>query len=526
MIDITKYIKEYFPEREIEEQSPYLNEWEGWYKGYVGKFHDYTIYNGKQDVKKRKKSLNIAKKSCEDWANLLLNDKCTISVKDQDELDNVLKYNNFWVEANNMVEKSFALSMGAFVESLENVKVTEDGELLKTNDSQVRIDYVTAKKIYPITFNKGKLVECAFVSTGTNVVNISIHTLNEKQEYDVINVVLVLGNNNSVSDKKEYVFHTKSKKPLYQIIKPNVANNIDIDSPLGVSVFANAIDTLMAIDNAYDSFDTEIECGRRRIFADEDLLEFDQNGNVVKGFDPKDTTFYVLSARRTDGTTQKQLLEEMASPLRTNDISLALQEQLNVFSASVGFGKNYYTFGASGGGRPIQTATGIIAQNSDMFRTIKKHEILLEQVIVDMVEMIAYLTNEFTTRRMEIGDGVVVNFDDSIIEDTESQKTSDRTDVTNGVMSKVEYRMKWYGEDEERARENLDKFSLDDVDVRINALLTALQSGAITPLEFAKLVYKGKDDTFINGMADYIEQSLAQANAPLNANDLGIDINE
>ena len=526
MIDIKKYIKEYFPDQEIEEQSPYLNTWEGWYKGYVGAFHDYTIYNGKQDVKKRKKSLNIAKKSCEDWANLLFNDKTTISIKDQEELDNVLKYNNFWVEANNMVEKSFALSMGSFVESLEDLKVTEDGELLKTNDSKVRVDYVTAKKIYPITFNKGKLVECAFVSTGTNVVNISIHKLNDRQEYDVINVVLTIGNNGSVLDRKEYVFHTKSKKPLYQLIKPNVANNIDIDSPLGVSVFANAIDTLMAIDNAYDSFDTEIECGRRRIFADEDLLEFDQNGDIVRGFDPKDTTFYIMSARKNKDGVQKQLLEELASPLRTNDISLALQEQLNVFSSSVGFGKNYYTFGAGGGGRPIQTATGIIAQNSDMFRTIKKHEILLEQVIVDMVEMIAYLTNEFTTRRMEIGDGVVVNFDDSIIEDTEAQKTSDRTDVTNGVMSKVEYRMKWYGEDEERARENLDRFSLNDLDVRINSLLTALQSGAITPEAFARAVYKEKDEAYITTMADYIATSLAQSNAPLSATDLGIDINE
>lgn len=526
MIDIRKYIKEYFPDQEIEEQSPYLNTWEGWYKGYVGTFHDYTIYNGKQDVKKRKKSLNIAKKCCEDWANLLLNDKCTISVKDQEELDNVLKYNNFWVEANNMIEKSFALSMGAFVESLEDLKVTEDGELLKTNDSKVRVDYVTAKKIYPITFNKGKLVECAFVSTGTNVVNISIHKLNDRQEYDVINVVLTLGNRNGVLDRKEYVFHTKSKKPLYQLIKPNVANNVDIDSPLGVSVFANAIDTLMAIDNAYDSFDTEIECGRRRIFADEDLLEFDQNGDIVRGFDPKDTTFYIMSARKNKDGVQKQLLEELASPLRTNDISLALQEQLNVFSSSVGFGKNYYTFGAGGGGRPIQTATGIIAQNSDMFRTIKKHEILLEQVIVDMVEMIAYLTNEFTTRRMEIGDGVVVGFDDSIIEDTEAQKTSDRTDVTNGVMSKVEYRMKWYGEDEERARENLDRFSLNDLDIRINSLLTALQSGAITPEAFARAVYKEKDEAYIVSMADYITQALEQSNTPLPSDLLGIEVNE
>lgn len=526
MIDVIKYIKSYFPNQDIETQSPYLSLWEGWYKGYVDSFHDYKIYNGKKDVQLRKKSLNIVKKACEDWANLLLNDKCSITIKDQDELDKVLAYNNFWVEGNNLVEKYMALSMGAVVQSLENVTINENGDVIKTKDARVKYDYVNAKKIYPITFNKGKLVECAFVSEGTNVLNISIHKLNEKQEYDVINVTLHTGNGKTIESEEVYVFHTKSKKPLYQIFKPNVANNIDIDSPLGISIFANSIDTLKAIDNAYDSFDTEIQYGRRRIFVDEKFIEIDRDGNVDAVFDPNDVTFYVTPARDNIQGDNPQLIQELASQLRTNDISLALQEQLNVFSASVGFGKNYYTFGASGGGRPIQTATGIIAQNSDMFRAIKKHEILLEKAIIDMVEMTAYLTNEFTNNRMEIGDEVVVKFDDSIIEDTESQKTSDRTDVTNGVMSKVEYRMKWYGESEEEAQAKIDAFSLNDLDTRINSLLTALQSGAIDPQEFARVVYKGKDEAFITAMADYITTALAQSNAPLSASDLGIDINE
>lgn len=526
MIDVVKYIKQYFPNREIEEQSPYLSMWEGWYRGYLSDFHDYTIYNGKKNVKMRKKSLNIAKKACEDWANLLMNDKVSITIKDQDVLDQVLADNNFWVEGNSLVEKYMALSIGAFVESLENVTIDDNGNVKKTADAKVRYDYITAKKVYPITFEKGEWTECAFVSEGTNVLNISIHKLNEKKEYDVINVTLHTGNGKTIEREDVYTFHTRSKKPLYQIIKPNVANNKDIDSPLGISIFANAINTLKAIDNAYDSFDTEIQYGRRRIFVDEKLIEIDKDGNVNAVFDPNDVTFYVTPARDGVQGDNPQLIQELASQLRTNDISLALQEQLNIFSASVGFGKNYYTFGASGGGRPIQTATGIIAQNSDMFRAIKKHEILLKKAIVDMVEMTAYLINTFTTNRMEIGDGVVVQFDDSIIEDTESQKASDRTDVTNGVMSKVEYRMKWYGEDEETATKNLDKFSLNDLDVRINSLLTALQSGAIDPKEFASVVYKGKDEAFITAMADYITQAMAQSNAPLSAEDLGIDINE
>ena len=525
MIDVTEYIREYFPNQVIESQSPYLSMWEGWYKGFVEDFHNYNIYNGKQVVEMKKKCLNIAKKACEDWANLLMNDKVSITIKDQEILDQVLQDNNFWVKSNKLVEMYMALSMGAFVESLDNVKIDDKGNVVKTAEAKVRYDYINAKKIYPITSYKGEFIECAFVSKGTNATNISIHKLNDKKEYEVINLTISLLKDGTIK-KEEYTFKTKSKKPLYQIIMPNVANNMDIDSPLGISVFANAINTLKAIDNAYDSFDTEIQYGRRRIFVDEKMIEIDKDGNVNQVFDPNDVTFYVTPARDGMQGDNQQLIQEVASQLRTNDISLALQEQLNVFSASVGFGKNYYTFGASGGGRPIQTATGIIAQNSDMFRAIKKHEILLEKAIVDMVEMTAYLINTFTNNKMDIGDGVVVQFDDSIIEDTESQKNSDRTDVTNGVMSKVEYRMKWYGEDEETAKTNLDKFSLNDLDTRINALLTGLQNGAITPEEFSRVVYKGKDEAFITAMTDYITQALAQSNAPLSPGDLGIDINE
>ena len=178
----------------------------------------------------------------------MLNDKCSITIKDQDVLDEVLADNNFWVEGNNLVEKYMALSMCATVESLENVTIDDKGYVVKPDKAKVKYDYIPAKKIYPITFYKGKLTECAFVSEGTNTVNISIHKLNAKKEYEVIKVTLTFGKGGSIGKEDVYTFQTKSKKPLYQIWKANVANNKDIDSPLGISIFANAIDTLKAID--------------------------------------------------------------------------------------------------------------------------------------------------------------------------------------------------------------------------------------------------------------------------------------
>ena len=42
------------------------------------------------------------------------------------------------------------------------------------------------------------------------------------------------------------------------------------------------------------------------------------------------------------------------------------------------------------------TATQVISENTQLFRTIKKHEILLEKNLIDMVASIAYLNNNFT----------------------------------------------------------------------------------------------------------------------------------
>lgn len=514
-MNIKNYIGRYF-DGATEIQNPELSTWLKWYKGFDKSFHEYSVYNGTKKVKLKKKTLNIAKKSCEDWANLLLNEKCEITIKDQDKLNNILEYNSFKVEANNLVEQSFALSIGAIVESLENVTYNEEtGEIVKTSDSRIKIDYVDATKIYPITFKNKKLIECAFVSENTNEVAISIHKLNENKEYDIINLFIETdAKGGATGNEREFIFHSESKTPLFQIIKPNICNNRDIGSPLGISVYANSVDTLKAIDNAYDSFDNEIQSGRKRIMVDDRYAAFNKDGEMIDAFDPNDALFYRLPAREGDET--KPFVEDVSGSLRTNEIGTALQEQLNTYAASVGFGKNYYTFGG-GGGRPIQTATGIIAQNSDLFRNLRKHELLLEKVIKDMVEAIAYLSNTFTINKIDASD-VKVMFDDSIIEDTESKKNSDRTDVTNGIMSKQEYRAKWYAETEDIAKEKLDSFGLNDLDTRINALLPALQSGAITPTLFVEAVYKDKDNK--EEIAQYIEEQLTKTNEPINFNEI------
>ena len=50
---------------------------------------------------------------------------------------------------------------------------------------------------------------------------------------------------------------------------------------------------------------------------------------------------------------------------------------------------------------------------------------------------------------------LLCKFNDSILTDEETERKRDKEDVAMGVMSLVEYRMKWYNEDESTAKKNL-----------------------------------------------------------------------
>ena len=54
---------------------------------------------------------------------------------------------------------------------------------------------------------------------------------------------------------------------------------------------------------------------------------------------------------------------------------------------------------------------------------------------------------------------VAYDWDDSILIDKDSERQVDMLDVNEGRMSKVEYRMKWYGETEVQANESLQRIA-------------------------------------------------------------------
>lgn len=418
----------------------YVNIWDSWYRGKVRKFHNYYIYNGQRKVKMEKKSLQGAKKVSEDWADLIFNEKVTINLKSDDDtkaLNKILKQNNATVIINQGFEKSFALGTGALVVSVQNMEKEEN--ILDVTNSRIKLEFVECKKIIPLTWENGKIIECAFVTTkhrkGQTYIYIAMHIISEQGNYIIKNYMFKGKYSSFVEANEEEKegfldeFDTESNIPWFAIITPNICNNIDSETPFGISVYANSIDTLKSLDDAYDGLDNETNLGRRRVFVAEEMMSFD-SGEQKMVFDPNDISVY----RMPKGFNKDSMIEHDSSDLRTDKYASTVDYQLMLLSLKCGFGKERYKFD----GASIQTATGVISENSDMFRTLKKHELIAESALIATVKAIAYASTTFGNVDIN-ADEITIDFDDSIIEDKGAEQTRAQVEVGNGTRSKKSY---------------------------------------------------------------------------------------
>ena len=76
------------------------------------------------------------------------------------------------------------------------------------------------------------------------------------------------------------MYETGSEIPLFQILKPNIVNNVDLENPMGISVYANAIDCLKEIDTTFNALNVEIDTGRRMEFLSQEMFMIDKDGII------------------------------------------------------------------------------------------------------------------------------------------------------------------------------------------------------------------------------------------------------
>lgn len=437
--------------------------WKSWYQNNVRGFHRYRINNGSNTVKCDRLSAGMAKMVSEDIADDLLNEKVKITLSEptvQEYVDKILRENNWAVQSNTYQERKAYTGTVAYVPYLDGVEVDEEGNVI-AGTGTIRLNYFEASNIYPLSWLNGIVEECAFVSIhtvkGKKYAHIQMHTKEGTGEYVIYNCVVECTNGagremESKEWRKLIPFQsmsertfTGSKKRQFVIDRLNIVNNMDPDSPMGVAVFANAIDQLRGIDIAYDSYVNEFVLGKKRIFVAPEMLSMNDSGAPV--FDPNDVTFYQLPE---DSMKEGEAIHEVNMEIRAEAHSRAINDFLNILSVKCGFGTQHYRFENGN----IQTATQVISENSDLYKTVVKHEIILDSALKELVAIILRLGNVLGAGLNESVE-ITIDFDDSIIEDKGTERKEDRQDVSMGVMALWEYRAKYYNEDDKTAKANV-----------------------------------------------------------------------
>lgn len=445
-----------------------IRTWREWWEGYVDGVHSY--YELGIDKKRRKRELyrlGMAKRVCEDWAALLLNEKTEIAVEHspsslflqgEDGTGGVFKDNNFWAEGNELLEKAFAFGTGAFVARAENAKVNDAGAIVPDKECRVGIEYIDALSIIPLSVVKSRITECAFVSVyvnkGKKCCYIETHTKDENGTYVIENEYFNIdGGKLKETEIPEGVarrIETGDSLPWFAIIYPNTANNIRNNNGMGMSVFANAIDNLKGVDIAFNNFVRDFFLGGKKVFYNKNMLLTDERGETITPDDMSQQLFQMVG----DGEDFEvsAATQEYNPALRVTENKEGVQAHLDYLSFKCGMGTHRYKFESGG----VKTATEYSGERQELVQHANRHMIPLEYALQTLCRAILYIGKTFCNADCDFNTGITIRFEDGFVIDEETRRERDRQDIRDGLMQPYEYRMKWYGEDEATAKAMID----------------------------------------------------------------------
>lgn len=421
----------------------HVQEWFSWYTS-TAPWYDYDHQiDATHKVKVHRMSIHSARRVCREWASLLMNDADLFTAADADAdewLQAWMAATDFVAEAQGNVERGFALGTSAWAlwfapgESFQSIQAR-------------RYD---ARQIIPLSWDHGQCTECAFMSHamqhGRKLVQLQAHVFSDETETYHIITKLWADEKPVVLPEVEPDFDTGTKHQTFQLMRPAIENVYEEFTPMGQSVFADAVDAIKAVDNCFDSMSREVDATKVKVFMSDDLFDVKME-NGQRQILPMSPDNMVI--RKVAGNGVESMYEVFAPNIRADQLRTMMDSFLSELSDLCGFGKNYFSLERAGG---LKTATEVAADNSDLMRNIRKHENLLGKAVAHLLE--AVLDCARTKGMAQIPEGCTVNvrFDDSIITDTQSEKTTAMTEIAAGIMQKWEYRCKFFGEDAETAQ--------------------------------------------------------------------------
>lgn len=444
--------------------------WKYIYKGFYKPWHVISAPTiADPNAKRNMAYLSLAKAVCAELAGMVWTDQCDVSVSmegyegNDDPLEafvaKVLKENNFGTKMGEAIEQAAALG-GEALKVWYEEKHDRDGNAIP-GTGKIRVGYAMADQFVPISWDNAEVSEGIFISRIAK--GGYYYTRLEWHEWDGTTYVVrnelyrsemkkggdgqaqdILGFRYPLAEIYPYLNEETAmevEKSLFSYFRTPIANNIDDNSPLGVSIYGNALETLHAIDVVFDSFVREFRLGKKRIIVPARMIRQVADpvtGQMVRYFDATDETYEALSTDDPDNLK----IQDNSVELRVEEHVAALNAFLNVFCLQVGLSAGTFSFDAGSG---LKTATEVVSENSKTYKTVKNFQNQIQPAIeklVDAIISVAALYDMRTDEGQSIaalasrGYETKISMDDGITQDRQTNINEGITLVGAGLMSK------------------------------------------------------------------------------------------
>ncbi|HBL8440867.1 TPA: phage portal protein, partial [Listeria monocytogenes] len=209
----------------------------------------------------------------------------------------------------------------------------------------------------------------------------------------------------------------KFTRPSFIYIKPNIANNKNLTSPLGISVYANALDTLKTLDLMFDSYYQEFKLGKKKVLVPSSFVKTAVNldGSTSQYFDSTDEAFFLYQGDQDDNG---KAIKDISVEIRSTEFIESINAMLRIYAMQVGLSAGTFTFDENG----LKTATEVVSEKSETYQTKNSHSQLIEQGIKEMIVSILEVGKFIEAYSGDIVelDTITVDFDDSIAQDEDT----------------------------------------------------------------------------------------------------------
>ena len=243
--------------------------------------------------------------------------------------------------------------------------------------------------------------------------------------------------------------------PLFAFWRVPLANTVEKDSPLGISVFARAARNIKEADKQWDRFLWEFEGGELAIDASEFALRQapvqDSEGNLVKQEMPKtkDRLFRRLNARKQDNSAFYQVF---APALRDSSYGNGLNRILRAIEWIVGL-----AYGSLSDPQDVdKTAEEVKASKQRSYSFVSN----MQKSLQTALEQYIYAIDKYASVCNLAPPGeyhIKWNWGDGVLEDSDKETQVKLQEVNSNIITKEAYLMWRYSVSETEAAKMIPK---------------------------------------------------------------------